>query len=324
MKKNKRTIWIAWEKHRRTESICDYLGIKPIIFQSDWPRIIKHPFFLFKTFQTLLKHNPSNLLIQNPSLILALFACILRNVFKYNLIIDSHNDGVVPPKKFLEKFLFIYRYIQRTADTTIVTNDVLAKTVKHNGGSPFILPDKLPEVTRCEKDSLSGRFNAAYICTFAGDEPYAELFRACSLLPEWISVYVTGNFKKNKHLVEKKEMPQNIIFTGFLPDDEYWRLIQSVDLVIDLTNMENCLVCGAYEAVSANRPMLLTGTRALREYFSQGAIYTKNEAAEIANAIMIASGDMGRLNTEVRSLKIKLHEQWDQKGRSLKRLLGMD
>ena len=66
----------------------------------------------------------------------------------------------------------------------------------------------------------------------------------------------------------------------FLPvtcqKDEYVSMLYSVDATIDLTNRENCLVCGAYESVAAGKPMILSKTQALMEYFNKGAVYVEH------------------------------------------------
>jgi glycosyltransferase involved in cell wall biosynthesis len=58
-----------------------------------------------------------------------------------------------------------------------------------------------------------------------------------------------------------------------------------VHVVIDLTAMPDCLVCGAYEALAVGRPLLLTDIPAARTLFAQAACFTNNEKLNIAAAL---------------------------------------
>jgi glycosyltransferase involved in cell wall biosynthesis len=102
----------------------------------------------------------------------------------------------------------------------------------------------------------------------------------------------------------------NVEFTGFLPDDEYWALLESVDLVVDLTYRDDCLVCGAYEAVARGKPLVLSDTAALRGYFSAGAVYTANTAEDIERALQQALTRLDDLISEVRQFRTNVGTAW--------------
>ncbi|MBW1782866.1 MAG: glycosyltransferase, partial [Deltaproteobacteria bacterium] len=181
----------------------------------------------------------------------------------------------------------IYAAIQHKADLTIVTNDKLSTLVKENGGSPFVLEDKIPHFRRCHPIPLKGDHNVVFVCSFEKDEPYLEIIQAARLIDLSISLYITGPYQKaGRDMLD--QAPPNVVFTGFLSDQDYVDLLYSCDAVIDLTVMQNCLVCGAYEAVALGKPVILSGTEALKKYFSKGAVYTENRPWEIAAAIMHA------------------------------------
>ena len=91
MKWQKQSIWISWEKHRRTENLCKSLQIPLHTFNSTKPRYIKHPLFLIRTLFLINRIKPSVLFVQNPSIILTCFVSILKKIFKYKLIVDAHN-----------------------------------------------------------------------------------------------------------------------------------------------------------------------------------------------------------------------------------------
>lgn len=312
-------IWIAWERHRRTLELKEIFSAKLYIFESSKPRFLKHPWFLLNTWKVIHSENPNILIIQNPSVVLAIFACLIKPIYRYKLTIDSHNSGIIPPNRLVDYFKTLLRFVQRKADITIVTNDCLSEVVKKNGGTPFVLPDKIP-ITGPVKKNIRRKASFLFICTFEADEPYLELIKAASKIREAL-FYITGDLKKRKKSLCKGK-PDNVIFTGFLPEDEYWAMLSSVNFVIDLTKRENCLVCGAYESIAAETPMILSDSKALRKYFYKGAVYTLNDADSIAKAIMDALRQEQKLKCEIKELKYELSLSWQSQAEKLLKYLN--
>ena len=106
-----------------------------------------------------------------------------------------------------------------------------------------------------------------FVCTYQADEPFREVIEAGRLLPESVQTYVTGNHTQVPHL---PEIPSNVHLTGFLPDHDYEEaLLNRADVVVDLTSMEDCLVCGGYEAVAIGKPLVTSDTAAFEELLSR-------------------------------------------------------
>ena len=315
------TVWIAWERHRRTMELCRYLGIEPVIFESSLPRIFKHPWFVVRSILTLINKRPRVLVVQNPSILLAWLMCLMKPIVGYYLVVDAHNGGIIPDYALGKKVKFVYDFCQKRADVTIVTNRFLAQVVRANKGNPFVLPDRLPDVEpNLNNYDVKGDINILCVCTFELDEPYLEIFEAAKLLPSGIKIYVTGRYQKLNFAI-LDSCSDVIVFTGFLSDNDYWALMRRVDLVIDLTYREDCMVCGAYEAVSLAKPLILSSTIALREYFSKGAIFTDNKAQYIHAAIITSIGQLDKLKEESREMRDSLKEKWNEQGKKLVEIL---
>lgn len=318
--KSDKIIWIAWEKHRRTLELCKYLNITLYILESNLHRAVRHPTNFFKTMLIINRKRPKILFVQNPSILLAVLACCLRSIYGYKIIADSHNGAIVPEGFIMKIFLFLYNYVQKKADMTIVTNKRLAEIVTGNGGNPFVLPDKIPEPPPLEKKLLKGKYNFVYICTFGRDEPYEDVISAVQNLDTDIMIYITGNFRKCDPQIRNLSS-ENLLFMGFISDQDYWNLLYSADFSIDLTKRENCLVCGAYEAVAVGTPMLLSDTKELRSYFSKGAVYTDNTDESICSAIKIGISRQAELRREIEELRNQLISDWNQKGSKLSEIV---
>lgn len=318
---SKKTIWISWEIHRRSSELANYFKIDKYFFVSNLNRFVKHPYFIIKTFLILMKVRPNILVIQNPSIVLAVFVCFLKKlkIFSYKLIVDSHNEGVKPFYKKFNYFLFIYSFIHKTADLNIVTNEKLGNIVHYNGGKHFVLPDRLPFVENVNRINLKGKFNYLFICTFAKDEPVANFLIASSRLDNSDCVYITGDYKKWKNDIYN--LNTNIIFTGYLSDNDYWNYLYSVDCVIDLTMIEDCIVCGAYEALSLGKPMLLTDSEVLRSTFSMGAIFTNNDTHSLEKNLAIIKQQIDALRSETEQYRSIFQQQWERKALEFKNKL---
>lgn len=310
-KHNTKSIWIAWERHRRTIELNKVFSNKLFILESRWPRVIKYPILSLKTWKLLNRELPSILLVQNPSIVLTFLAVLLKPVYKYKLIVDAHNAGVMPAKNVLNPLKMLYNLMLRKADVTIVTNEGLAEFVRKKGGNPYILPDRIPETPTVTRMELGGKAAILYICTFEDDEPYLEAIKAAKILGEDVYIYVTGDCNKNQRIVHMA--PSNVIFTGYLPEEKYWRMLHSVNLTLDLTLRENCLVCGAYESVSAGTPMVLSDTEVLRNYFYKGAVFSLNDAGSIANAIQEALQKENFLKKEIKEFKREVLYSWGKR-----------
>lgn len=316
MKNNKlecKTIWIAWERHRRTVELCKHFKFTLFAFVSNRNRVIKHTYFCCKTVYTLIKYRPQTLIVQNPSVVLTFIACVLKRVFGYSLIVDTHNGGILPENKILQKLPFIFKYFQRKACFSIVTNVQLAKKIANNNGLSFVLPDKIPDfyVVR-SKEMSKDIISVVCICTYGIDEPYEELLKSIGDFDNSIRFYVTGNIGNlAKNGFNYKA--ENVVFTGFLPEADYWKLLCSADLIVDLTKREDCLVCGAYEALAVEVPMLLSDTAALRNYFFKGAVFSKNTAEDLSRNILYAVSNIETLKKEVLEAKTELKNMWVEK-----------
>ena len=306
-----RKIWITWEKHRRTEELaCALPEVDLFEFNLDTNRLVRYPYLLFKTILTLLRERPDLVIVQNPSIVLSFFMVTFRKLIKFHVVVDSHNEGIMPFYSRYNWLLPIYALIQKWAILTIVTNEELAKVVGKNGGRPFVLADKIPQLNNSKYIKLKGKWNAVFICSFAKDEPFIEVIQAAHLIDPSICIYVTGRYQNaSKDIISNA--PSNVIFTGYIPNQTYINLLNSCDIVIDLTLMQDCLVCGAYEAVALGKPMILSDTKSLRDYFYKGTIFTENKKEAIANSINTATEHLSSLAQQIYILRGNIQNEWE-------------
>ena len=297
MKGVRKIIWITWEKQIRNRSLSRALGVQLYEILSDRHRIFRYAICISRTVALLRRETPSVVICQNPSLVLSFFLLLLRPFFGFKIAIDAHFGGV-EAYNGSEAFQRVLDHCNQAADLVIVTNKGHAQHIRTLGGKTFVCPDPLPDLSEYLGQTEEILDKIFFICSFDTDEPFREVFRAAEILrPEGLRFFVSGNYRKAK--IAPGDFP-HVDFLGFVPESDFYRHLFSSQVVVDLTDNEACLVCGAYEALEAGKPLVLSRKKALQEYFTGGIVFTQNNAEEIATAVKRAHAERARLVEECR------------------------
>ena len=314
-------LWITWEKQRRNHSMSAELPAVLVEIIDNSSRIKRYIRSAYQTIYALRKYKPDLFFVQNPSIVLATLALAYHKITSVPFVVDAHNSGLFPSTSHRNPLNMLARFIIRHTPITIVTNKTLLEYVESVGGCAAILPDPLPEFTHPSSDPhIDNYFNVLFICTWAEDEPYMEVISAASNLPDDVRIHITGNSKNR--LTGLNELPVNVILTGYIGESEYVSILHTCDLVIDLTTRQDCLVCGAYEAISAAQPLILSDTPSLRDYFRNCALYTNNSSEDIAEKILYAKRHIDELRTAVAEEKRSINDRWSSLLQEFRRLLA--
>lgn len=169
------------------------------------------------------------------------------------------------------------------SDCALISNGGLKPFIEPYATSYLIFPDMLPDIEQFI-DEPSEQPYFVYSNAFAVDEPIdliLDVAREIEL--DGITIYWTNSPPAGFLL--RENLPKNIIFTGFIPNDDYYRLLAQSRGVIALTTEEDCLQCAAYEAVALEVPALVSDTRALREFFGGAAVYVRHECAPLISTL---------------------------------------
>jgi glycosyltransferase involved in cell wall biosynthesis len=316
------TLALTWMDQRRTQELCACLDLELVVLKTRWRGALRYLSLGARTVSLLVRRRARVLLVQNPSLILAALAVVLRPLLRYRLIVDAHNEAVEPYVNRQRWVRSLSRWVIRKADLTIVSNRQLAALVDRWGGRSFALPDPIPVLPAAlPTRTLDGPFNVVLIATHAADEPIAQIFDAVRDMD--VHLYVTGN-PRRMALAVADCVPHNVRFTGFLPDADYWALLRSADAIIDLTLMDDCLVSGAYEALAVGKPMLLSNNRASVELFGGAAVFTDNTAADIRLGLERLRLSRDAMKVAADNKRSELTERWIASAKDLTRIMGAE
>lgn len=300
------SVWVTWERQTRNRSISRYLEVPLFeVILDDSNRFLRYFNSILKTVRILRNHRPRYFFAQNPSVVLGLFAILVKPFFGFKVIIDAHNAGVYGSEGKVNVIGLINKIIIKLADATIVTNRDIANYVENVGGKALVLPDPLPKLNvscRSEDDRSQGRLKCLCITSWSSDEPFIEILEACSSFSEDIDFYFSGNYRKiSRSLLDKA--PPNVELLGFVKEEVFFNHLLSSDFCIDLTSRMDCMVCGAYESVSAEIPIILSDTDVQKRYFSKGAVFCDNTANGIVEAISEMKSNISSHRKQVVELK---------------------
>lgn len=319
-----KTIWITWERQRRSVTLAECLGARLYVLLDRSDRIplraVRYLYLLLRTVLVLLRERPAVCCCQNPSMVLAVWLGLLKPLFRYRLIVDRHSNFNLQGHTGLKWRAFdaLSNLSLRLADLTIVTNEFLASQVRLAGGEAFVLQDKVPPMTEGTVDRLEGTRNIVFVCSFDEDETVNEALEAASGLdPSW-RMYVTGNYRR--HLVRLPRLgnpPPTVRLTGFLSEAAYQTLLRTADAVLALTTHDHTLMCVAYEAVALGKPIVASNTEAMRSYFHKGFVFTQNSPTGIGNALRDVIDRQRELEVDLVALRQELESDWQKRFKCL-------
>lgn len=301
-------IWITWEIQRRNRTMSEMLGARLYEIVLNAPAWRRYPILAVRTIRLVLQQKPELIISQNPSLVLAALAIFLGKVLGISVVIDAHNAGLFPCEGKSRLLNKIAQWINNCACIVIVSNAELQSYIELSGGRAFVFPDPIPEIECYNMNKIpSEALEIAFVCSWAEDEPYLEVIRAAKKIGNEVRIYMTGD-SKGRAAPAGDRLPENIQLTGFLSNESYEELLCCCDAIMVLTTRENCLVCGAYEGVAVEKPLILSNTRILKEHFNRGCVYSENTESGIVHALDYLQKNQEDLKHQMKAYKISAIE----------------
>jgi hypothetical protein len=265
--KSRGVVFVAWKKlSLRSKLISKALGASLLFFPDRAPYIRA----AIKTFVELRHLKHSVVIIQLPQGPLLLEALLIKKFLKCKVVADVHTGflvadnwkGCVLNKPFA-KFL-------RMADLILVHNENILELLPNNAKvKALIVYDPWHLIKTFSKHARE-----PYIvlpASFSPDEPIEEIITSIKSSDLNVKIYVTGDWRRQPKL--KKYASSNIIFTDFLPYEEYNKLLSGAAGIITGTKREYTVLNSAWEAVAYLKPLALTETVTLKPIFRDYAVF---------------------------------------------------
>lgn len=331
MSNNANAHWITWENHRRSRELADAFDAEYACFEREAPTLIRYLLLSARTAVFILRRRSRLVFCQNPSIALTGLLCMLRKVMGYTLVVDRHSNFMLEtlssPAITWRLYHALSRWTVRNADLTIVTNEGLAEVVHDWGGHAYVLQDRIPRLQpsrpRRRPGCLGNPPGRTIMCitSYADDEPIGELVEAFAISID-VTAYFTGDYRGTPWAYRVEELrSQGIVLTGFISEQDYVDLMDNVDAVMVLTTGENVLTCGAYEALSLGKPLILSDTEALRWYFGKTIVYVAPNATSIRQGVNEVLERRDELKSKVSGTAENLRADWYRRFDRLRRQL---
>lgn len=310
-----RSIFLVWgppSHGPRSRVFARRLGIEPVFLYATRRRgrLIapwKYTYQAIATLFVLLRRRPLVVFVQSPpgygSVVVWLFTAVLGGRF----LVDAHS-GAFDTKRWIRP-AWMYRFIARRAVATVVTNERHRQMIESRGGRAVIIRDIPAEFDIGEPPGLADGFKVMAVNTFAPDEPVGELLTAAGDLPD-VSFYVTGDPDRPTFTMPSAT-PDNVHFTGFLPNDAYYGLMRASDAVLCLTTRPHTMQRGACEALSMGVPIVTSDSDLLRSYFHMGTVHVRNERRAIRDGVRRMMAEHDRFAAEILQLQKAQRDEWD-------------
>jgi glycosyltransferase involved in cell wall biosynthesis len=301
----------------RSKILARHLDAKVIkvrISTNRFVRLLNYPFLAFITFLNLMHKKFDAVFVQLPPIQAALPAYLYCKIFKKKIIFDSHSGIFFYPGLHQKLYFRHYCSVVKHINLNLVHNQAILDRLCLKNTPSVLLEDKIYLTPSPINASLLVKI--AVICGYGKDEPIQEIIESARNLPD-VQFFLTGKSKKI-NIIHK---PNNINFTGYLADSDYGKLLQSVNIIMALSNREDTVLCGAYEAVGLTKPLITSDTLVLKTYFNKGTIHTANNAQAIVQAIKTAQANLERLYNEMLVLRKEKIETWQKQFEPVEALL---
>lgn len=267
-----------------------------------------------KTVRLLRRTRPEVIFVQSPPTFAVMAAALSGAAY----VIDAHSAAMLwwvwTRPRWLNRILF------RRSVATIVTDQHWADWLESIGATPVVIRDIPTSFVTGPKPGLDPGFQVLVVNTFSSDEPLEEVIGAARLTPD-VQFHVTGRVEAHPERVPV-DLPKNVRFTGFLPDDDYYALMKASSAVICLTTRDHTMQRGACEAVSVGRPIITSDWDLLRTYFDRGTAHVNNTAESIAAAVEQVRDEYPEFLAGIQDLTVAQAAQWDAGRRRLEGLIA--
>ena len=316
--------WIGY--HGRSQGFIDRLGLTPIYVSYLRQRDIvsaplKYGPQFVATLRQLYRVKPEVVFVMDPPVfsVAAVFAyCRPRGI---PFLMDCHSGVFNSPK--WRWALPLQRYFGRRAAGVIVTNPVHLQEVASWPAKGVIVGDPPPLLpTGVAKPSGAAAPWIFVIGVFGRDEEVGKVLEAAARLPG-VGFRISGDTRRAQQAWIDHH-PDNVTFTGFLSNDDFWSHVREASAILTLTTREDTILRGGWEAMFVEQPLITSNTAALRRYFGKATVFVDHDPAAIAAGVEYALSHLEELRLQAKALREEKYAVWCQERKELERLAGVE
>ena len=310
-----RSLFVVWgppSHGARTKVFARALGIAPVYVYATRRRGLlvapwKYGYQAVATVALLARRRPDLVFVQSPPSLAVPVVWLYAALTGARFVVDAHSDALDSPIWTRPRWL--HAFLARRAAATIVTNEHFAERIAAQGGRAVVIRDIPATYTVGDPPALDGDVRVLVVNSFAPDEPILEIVAAAAALPD-VTFYITGDRSRPGATVPDV-VPPNVRFTGYLPDESYYALMDASDAVLCLTTRDHTMQRGACEALSMGRPIITSDWPLLRGYFHMGTVHVGADATSIRRGVERLLRDHDRYSREILALRDDQAREWE-------------
>lgn len=330
--KAQKVMFISWVPYqRRTQSLADQMGIDLHYYHYKWEVKSKvHKLFSYFVkflhgLYDMFRLRPRLVFMQlapTPVLYVTVIYCALTGA-KY--VADCHNT-MIHDSHWLRWPLAAW-LIRRSKLVIVHNADVQTMAEQDENIPSIVLRDPMPniEVDPAIQEVAGIRIQEEeYMicpCSFDVDEPLDELFDAVRENPD-IRMAATWYYERLPQEVRERA-PDNMIFTGFLPEEEFNALYANATAAVVLTTREGTQPSGATEAISMNVPLIVSDIKTTRRLYDGYAIFVDNKPTQIGMGMRTALNENDAYRQKMLELKLRFQREINAQMDSVRNLLDI-
>ena len=283
-----RVAFIAWSRSGRAADFAAALdGDARVFFDlrivKRWLIPVRYAVSAARTIAYLTRARPRAVIVTSPPVFPGLIALLYSRLTGAPLVVDAHPASFgLKGDRTTRLLLPLQAFVARRAALSIVTVPELVERVARWRGKAAIVHEAPPSRAPRELVPLADRPRVLFVTIFEPDEPVEAVMEAARHLPD-VEIQVTGDPRKCPAEV-RRLAPGNVVFTGFLDAEAYYRAMEESALVIALTTRSQAVSRVGSEAVYLGRPLVISDTAAAREAFPH-ATHVANTSGEIAAGV---------------------------------------
>jgi glycosyltransferase involved in cell wall biosynthesis len=120
---------------------------------------------------------------------------------------------------------------------------------------------------------------------FASDDDYLTVIETAKISHE-MNFFISGNYTKANDL--PKNLPSNVVLTGYLLHGEFMKLMYRSAAVLAFTKRPDTVLWSVREMLALRKPFVTTDSEVMRHYFSEVALFANSEPDDIKEQMNVA------------------------------------
>jgi len=274
----------------------------------------------YQTWKLLSRDKPQTVLVITPPVFAPFVAWLWCALHKTPLVVDCHTGAFHSRKWAWARPL--HRWLLRRVRVVLLHTEELEALVNAWGARALLVPDDLPSAAEANHEARGSKTRVVIAGSLDSNEPVETVVDAARLLPE-VEFRFTGDPGVLPASL-RAGAPANVVFTGYLAYPIFLGELRNADVVGVFSSDPRIMNRAAFEAVGLGRPLVLSDLPALRGRFASAALFSANDPAAIADAILLGLETRDELAGRSVSLQAQLRAQRDEALARLRSIIDGD